>query len=104
MIRIFLTDNPRQQLSVLMGQRRTTLVVWYSDFTKRWSFDLAVDDAPVLTGRRIVAGVDLLKPFDLGLGVLFVDAAENPSRNSFIEGTAKLYHATQAEIDAALAA
>jgi hypothetical protein len=103
MIEIHLTDNARQKLSVLMGQRRTTLVVWYSDFTGRWSFDLAVDDEPVLTGRRMVAGIDLLAPFDLGLGVLFVDATENPGRDSFVNGAAKLYHATQAEIDAALA-
>lgn len=104
MIEIHLTDNARQKLSVLMNGKRVTLTIWYSDFAGRWSFDLARDDEPVLTGRRIVSRIDLLSPFNLDLGALFVDSDTNPGRNSFADGSARLYHATQEEIDEALAA
>lgn len=105
MIEFKIIDEPRQKFSVLLNQRRVTFTLWYSVFSDRWSFDLAIDGEPVLHGRRIVAGVDLLKPFNFGIGILFAwpEGEAVPNRDALPLGTVKLYHTTQEEIDATVA-
>lgn len=100
-------DAADQQFGAIFGERRVTVRIRYNPTSDRWSFDLAIDDVPVLHGRRIVPFVDLLKPFDLGIGAVFaipvtVDAEAN--RENLPSGAVRLYHATQDEIDAAKAA
>lgn len=107
MIEFRILDEPRQKFSVLLNRRRVTFELWYSLTTDRWSFDLAIDGATVLNGRRIVTGVDLLAPFNLGIGILFAApeaAGTVPNRSALPLGTVKLYHTTQEEVDAAVAA
>jgi len=106
MIEFKLLKEPKQKFSVLLGSRRVTFTIWYNQTSDRWSFDLAVDGAPVLHGRRIVTGVDLLAPFGLGIGILFAwsDSGAPADRYGIMEGLVKLYHTTQEEIDASVAA
>lgn len=106
MIEFRVLSEPKQKFSVLLAGRRVTFTLWYNQVSERWSFDLAVDGAPVLHGRRIVTGVDLIAPFNLGLGIIFAwsDADEVPDREALMIGTVKLYHTTQEEVDAAVAA
>lgn len=105
MIEFKITTAPKQKFSVVLQGRRVTFVLWYNPRSDRWSFDLALDDEPILHGRRIVTGVDLLKPFNLGLGALiaYSEKGLEPNRDNLPNGTVKLYHATQEEINAALA-
>lgn len=106
MIEFRILDEPRQKFSLLLNRRRVTFELWYSVTTQRWSMDLAIDGAPVLHGRRIVTGADLLAPFSLGIGILFawpeVDGA-NPDRQALPLGTVRLYHTTEEEVNAAVA-
>lgn len=107
MIEFHILDEPRQKFSVLLDNRRVTFELWYSPATDRWSMDLAIDRAPVLQGRRIVTGVDLLAPFNLGIGILFAwpeVTGAVPDRSSLPLGIVKLYHTTQEEVDATVAA
>lgn len=107
MIEFRILDEPRQKFSVLLNRRRVTFELWYSVTTQRWSMDLSIDGAPVLHGRRIVTGVDLLAPFSLGIGILFAwpeVAGAVPDRSALPLGTVKLYHTTQEEVDASVAA
>lgn len=106
MIEIKIVNEPKQKFSVLLNRRRVTFTFWYNQTSDRWSFDLALDDIPVLHGRRVVTGVDLLAPFDLGIGVLFAysEAGGVPDRENLPNGVVKLYHATQEEVNAAVAA
>lgn len=107
MIQFRLVDEPRQKFSVLLARRRVTFELWYSLVSNRWSMDLAIDGAPVLHGRRIVTGVDLLAPFNLGIGILFAwpeTPGAVPDRRGLPLGTVRLYHTTQEEIDASVAA
>lgn len=106
MIEFRIINEPRQKFSVLLGSRRVTFNLWYNRTSDRWSMDLAIDGAPVLHGRRIVTGVDLLAPFNFGIGVIFAlsDIGALPGRDSLPSGTVKLYYATQEEADAAVAA
>lgn len=107
MIQIRVLDEPRQKFSVLLNRRRVTFELWYNLTNDRWSMDLAIDGAPVLHGRRIVTGVDLLAPFNLGIGILFAFpevAGSVPNRAALPLGTVRLYHTTQEEVDASVAA
>ncbi len=100
-----ITDHADQQFGTIINGARVTLRLRYNPTNDRWSFDLSLDDLPVLHGRRVVTGVDLLAPFDLGLGVIFAVAVKTgavPDRNALPEGTVRLYQASQDEVDAAV--
>lgn len=106
MIRFTITKDSDQKFSTIMNGRRVTIRLWYSNFSDRWSADISVDGEPVLHGRKIVNGIDILKPFDLGIGVIFSHSStdDEPNRNNLPEGIVKIYHTTQEEIDAAISA
>lgn len=100
-------DYADQQFGTIINGRRVTIRLRYNTTSDRWSFDLSIDNLPVLTGRRIVTGVDLLAPFDLGLGSIFAYAVTPgavPDRAALPAGTVLLMQASEAEIAAAVAA
>lgn len=100
-----ITDHADQKFSVSLDGIRVSMRLRYNPTTDRWSFDLSRDGNAILHGRRIVPGVDLLEAFDFGLGLIFCfsENGTEPGRNALPLGTVKLYHATQEEVDAALA-
>jgi hypothetical protein len=108
MIEIPIAAQADQELGTTINGRRVTMRVRYNVTTDRWSFTLSIDDVPVLTGRRIVLGVDLLAAFPrFGIGVMFAgDVVEGslPDRVNLPAGNVRLYSATQAEVDAAISA
>ncbi|UQS95089.1 hypothetical protein Pam3_18 [Pseudanabaena phage Pam3] len=106
MIELEVLDESKQKFSVILNDRRVTIELWYNTTNDRWSFSLALDGDNVVTGRRLVTGVDLLAPFGLGIGALFLlsENGEPPTRANLPLGLVKLYHATQEEIDAAISA
>lgn len=95
-------DEADQQFGTVVDGRRVTIRVRYNVTSDRWSFDLSIDDTPVLYGRRIVTGVDLLSAFGFGIGALFAypttDGAE-PDRANLPSGGVQFYHATAAEVE-----
>ncbi|WP_019997243.1 phage baseplate plug family protein [Aureimonas ureilytica] len=104
MQQILITDAPDQRLSVVMNGQRCTLRMRFNTLADRWFLDLAIDDAPIITGRKMVLNIDLLEPFDLGLGSLFLAAeveGAQPGRFELPDGSVRLYHATPDEIAAA---
>lgn len=107
MIELPVLDEADQQFGAILTNRRVTIRLRYNRTTDRWAFDLSIDDLPVLRGRRIVLGVDLLAAFDFGIGAIFAFPAVEgalPNRTGLPAGRVKLYHATDDEIAAALAA
>lgn len=96
-------DEADQQFSAVMNNRRVTLRLRYNKIVDRWMFDLSIDDQPVLNGRRIVAGLDLLRGFGLGIGaiVAFSPAGAAPGRSALPNGTVKLYSVSADEMKAA---
>lgn len=97
-------DYADQQFGTIINQRRVTIRLRYNGTIDRWSFDLSIDNLPVLTGRRVVTGVDLLKPFNLGLGMIFAVAVTPgavPDRAALPAGTVRLYQASDEEVEAA---
>lgn len=101
-------DAADQQFGTIINNRRVTIRLRYNPTSERWSFDLAIDDLPVLQGRRIVTGVDLLSAFRKGIakshgfdiGLIFAAATSAggaPDRSALPDGTVRLYHLTTAE-------
>jgi hypothetical protein len=107
MIAFKIIDSADQQFATVLNNRRVTLRLRWNLRSGRWSLDVAIDDVPVLTGRRVVTGIDLLFPFKLGIGAIFALAAvpgAEPGRAELPSGNVRLYQASQEEIDAAAAA
>lgn len=105
MIRFKVIDAADQQFAVILNNRRVTIRLWYNFSTDRWSFDLSIDDRPVIRGRRIVEGVDLLAAFpNIKLGKLFAHSPTGaaPNRSNLPAGIVNLYHVTDEEVDAVL--
>lgn len=106
MIQFDIRNHPDQQFSTIIDNRRVTIRLRYNPSNDRWSFDLSLDDQPVLHGRRIVTGVDLLAPFDLGIGVIFAASLKSgaiPDRNALPAGTVGLFSASKSEVEQAKA-
>jgi len=85
----------------VLDGRRVTIRLRYNVSTDRWNMDISIDDQPVLTGRRIVTGINLLAPFNFGIGAIFALAEKEgqlPDRNALPRGLVRLYHATAEEI------
>lgn len=100
------TDHADQQFGTIINGRRVTIRLRYNQSNNRWSFDLSIDDQPVLHGRRIVTGVDLLAPFNLGLGMIVaaqVTPGAVPDRAALPAGEVRIYHLTDADVDALVA-
>jgi len=99
-------DEPDQMFGAVLNRRRVSLRLRYNGVSDRWSFDLSIDNLPVLSGRRIVTGVDLLQPYRFDIGVMFAapvtDGAE-PNRTDLPAGLVRLYSATDEEVEAATA-
>lgn len=106
MIEFTITDVSDQKFSTVISGRRVTMRLWYANFNDRWSIDLSIDGDPVLHGRKVVAGSDLLASYDFGIGVIVAISEKNnePGRSQLPEGLVKLYHATREEVDAAISA
>lgn len=102
MIRFDIIDAADQQFGAILNKRRVTIRVRYNVTTDRWSFDLSVDNLPVLYGQRIVTGVDLLGAYDFGIGRLFaipIVPGAVPDRINLPNGNVRLYHMTDDEVE-----
>ncbi|QJD54324.1 hypothetical protein [Aminobacter phage Erebus] len=99
---IIISNDADQQFGLILNNRRVTMRVRYNVTTDRWAFDLSVDDQPVLYGRRIVTGVDLLAPFALNIGAIFAvstAAGDVATRDALPAGLVRLYHVSDEELD-----
>lgn len=98
---ITIIDAPSQAFTTTLAGKRCDFVVNCSTWANRWSFDLDVDGVRVLSGRRIVLGVDLVAPFNLGIGSLVAapwgDEDAEPGRTELPAGRVRLFSYDPAE-------
>jgi hypothetical protein len=89
-------DTPDQTFTCSMNGKRCQIRIVYNVMSQRWSFDLWVNDALVLTGRRIVTGCDLVEAFAFGIGRIVAAAWEGeglaPDRQNLPAGRVRLFH------------
>lgn len=96
-----ITSAPSQAFTTTLSDKRCDFRVDYSTWADRWSFDLSVEGVPVLAGRRIVTGVDLIAPFRLGIGSIIAagwgDQEAEPNRDNLPSGVVRLFHVGEEE-------
>ena len=99
-----ISNSADQQFSTIVNDQRITLRLWYARSNDRWSFDLSIDNNPVLHGRKIVTGVDLLAAFNFGIGVFFAHSETNrkADRSNLSDGLVKFYHVDKEELYASI--
>lgn len=108
MKRIPFTGYPRERVTATLEGRTISLRVRYSSEFELWTLDLAEtapgeDETPLLTGRRITLGNDLLGGLNLRLGALYAidttGTGTDPSAGD-LGSRVQIYHLTTAEIEA----
>lgn len=101
MLVIPFVDSPLQTLSMVLNSRRCTMTFRWNRIIDRWSIDLDVDSVPALTGKRLVPYADVLGPFDLDLGGLYVGdyagTGEGATYDAMVSGRLRLYYLTPVE-------
>lgn len=108
MIEITLIDTADQKYDIQIGDIAAELRFRYNVLAERWAFDLLIDAVPVLQGRMVVTGRDLLNIPRLGLGMMFAcdvsggDTA--PDYDGLVSGKVRLYYLTPADVVEARAA
>ena len=107
MIFVPFIEAPDQSVALVLERRRVTLRMLYNVMIARWSLDVAIDATPMICGIRLVPGVDLLEPFGIDIGSIFVGDYEGrgaaPDYEAMISGRLRLYAIGPAERAAALA-
>jgi hypothetical protein len=93
---IQVTSDPGQIFSLVVDGQKVSLRLRYNTHSERFSMDLSIDETPRLTGRKVVTNVDLLKPFDFGIGSIFAAAPDGspvkPTIDAFAARQVRLYH------------
>lgn len=107
MQRINLTAAPDQRLSVIVDGRRSTFRFRFNAWAQRWHFDMALDDQPVIYGRRVVSGRNLIPGVVLPgklFAYVYAGNGSQPGLGDFASGAADLFYVGEAELETALAA
>jgi len=103
---LVLIDAADQQFGTILNNRRVTFRFRYNSVSDRWNFDLSIDDLPVLMGKRVVLGINLLGTRDFGIGQLFAISTTGdalPTRDALPARLVRLYWVSDEEIEAAKA-
>ena len=92
--------STNQAMSTIIDNRLIEFRFWYNPTSDRWSVDVAIDDEYVLYGRRMVTGVDILAPFRLGIGAIYLEGPsehDEPNRANILNNFVKIYSVTDDE-------
>lgn len=93
---ITVIDAPRQQMSTVLAGVAVEIELFWNETVGRWAMSISRDGIPLVQGRRLVAGVDLLRGYALGLGKLMIFDWEGkggePGRRELPSGQFRLLH------------
>ena len=94
--RFKILDEADQQFETIVDGRRVTIRLRYNTQNKRWSFDLGISSAAVLSGRKLVLETDLIAPYNFGIGELICfgsNLTDEPTYENLVDGTVGFYSA-----------
>jgi hypothetical protein len=93
---ITVIDAPWQRLDTYLSDTAVALELQWNETANRWSMSLEIEGVMRLQGRRLVPGVDLIAPYNLGIGSLYLvdwDAkGGSPGRDALPAGQFRLIH------------
>ncbi|TQI72896.1 hypothetical protein FHT98_0616 [Bosea sp. AK1] len=92
-------DAVDQEFTCSLNDKRCRFRVMFNEWSGRWTFALWIQDVLVLTGRRIVTGVDLVGPFHFGIGKIVCmhwdQGNLEPDRENLPSGRVRLFQITE---------
>ncbi len=70
-------ENANQTFYAQLGEREITFKLNFISYvdTPYWNMDLLENGTPLVVGLNLVGGCDLLAPYNLGLGSLYLAGA-----------------------------
>jgi len=93
---ITVTDVPWQRLETYLSDTAVSIELWWNETSARWSMSLEIAGTLVLSGKRLVTGVNLLAPYEFGIGSFYVVDYEGlggaPGRDSLPSGQFIICH------------
>lgn len=73
MLELPITNDPAQRFVSQLGEKKYQFDIQYNSRSGIWTFGMAEENGDtLLAGRAMVLGADLLLPFNLGIGRLFM--------------------------------
>jgi len=90
-------DAPSQSADVTMNGRRINILLNYNALYDYWTLNLYEEGRPLVVGRKLVLGVDLIERYNLGIGKIICYhvtskvVREEPNRVNLPNGDVKLY-------------
>ena len=97
LVEIPVIDAPRQSLSTVLNGVPVDLHIAFNEFVGLWALAVATESIWRVTGRLMIPGVDLIKPFGLGIGKLalidMIGDGSKPGRSEVPAGLFRLYGA-----------
>lgn len=89
-------NAPWQRLETYLSDTAVSIELLWNGYSERWSMAMFVQGVEKLRGRRLVTGVDLIAPYQLGIGRLFLVDWEgkgaSPGRAELPAGVFRLIH------------
>ena len=96
------TGSPRERIVFDMEGRAIEVLAQYSDVSGAWSVSLTdVESGPLVSGVRVVLGLDLLAPYALRVGGLVAFATSDPRRDpgkGELGSRVRLVHVAESEL------
>lgn len=102
MLRLPVSNLPKQSFSFAVDGTTYGITLLYNTIDSNWFMDFAVNDKPLITGRRVVHGVNLVNGYQ-GCIIFALNASGNDTPityDSLIAGNTRLYYTTLAELAA----
>lgn len=84
---ITFTNDSSQKFSTTIKGKLYFFEVSYNTITNKWIMDINDNDV-FINGITIVSGIDILKQFDFGFGLISMQ--EDPSRDTILNYTLKV--------------
>lgn len=91
---ITIIDAPFQRLKTFLNGVEVGIVLSWNAWLGRWALDIEIDDEVRVAGLRMVAGTDLVRGFNLGIGKLVLEdwtgRGGDPGRSELPSGDFRL--------------
>lgn len=101
------TGNSQESMAIVIESRKLRLRARYANLTNTWTLDVfensGTEPVPIVSGVPILMGVDMLKPYRIGIGGLYAEPAERPRDDAGrgeLGNRIRLMHYSPAEMDA----
>lgn len=106
MIEIPLNSSPEQLFNIVISETKYDLRVILNSRTGVWSLSISSQGDDLVSGIALLPGVDILEPYNLGIGRGYVVNLENPNRNPSKTGlgvSSRLFILSEEEVQDATA-